>query len=79
VVANTQGANARLSEETFRTLVLWSLLPAFLAVVVLAMGARDVAIPGLGGPSGPRVRIRGLGKGFAAFAACSVVFELGNS
>jgi MFS family permease len=79
VVANTQGADARLSEETFRTLVLWSLLPAFLAVVVLAMGARDVAIPGLGGPSGPRVRIRGLGKGFAAFAACSVVFELGNS
>ncbi|HIN51478.1 MAG TPA: MFS transporter [Gemmatimonadetes bacterium] len=79
VVANTQGADARLSEGTFRTLVLWSLLPAFLAVVVLAMGARDVAIPGLGGPSGPRVRIRGLGKGFAAFAACSVVFELGNS
>ena len=79
VVANTQGADARLSEETFRTLVLWSLLPAFLAIVVLAMGARDVAIPGDGAPAGPRIRIRGLGKGFAAFAACSVVFELGNS
>ncbi|MCH2469793.1 MAG: MFS transporter [Gemmatimonadetes bacterium] len=79
VVANTQGANARLSEETFRTLVLWSLLPAFLAIVVLAMGARDVAIHGDGAPTGPHIRIRGLGKGFAAFAACSVVFELGNS
>lgn len=80
VVANAQGADARLSEETFRTLVLWSLVPAFLAVVVLAAGARDVFVPiREGAAAGPRTRIRGLGKGFAAFAACSAVFELGNS
>ena len=28
---------------------------------------------------GPRLRLRGLGRGFAAFVTCSVVFELGNS
>ncbi len=79
VVANSQGADTMLSEGTFRTLVLWSLVPAFVAVVILAVGARDVALPRESVPAGPRIRIRGLGSGFGAFAACSVLFELGNS
>ena len=95
VVRQVQGDGALLQAETFRNLVLWSLLPAFLGVAVLAVGARDVRAKGVGRGNGdkgrdgepgagaaasrPRLRLRGLGRGFAAFVACSVIFELGNS
>ena len=95
VVRQVQGGGALLEAETFRSLVVWSLLPAFLGVAVLAIGARDVGSwrdgrgnggggrdgdPGSGAGAGrPRLRLRGLGRGFAAFVACSVIFELGNS
>ena len=78
VVASVQGGGALLAEEAFRSLVLWSLLPAFAGVVVLAAVARDVAPTGPG-QEPPRVRFRGLGRGFGAFVVASVVFELGNS
>ena len=55
VVANTQGASTMLSEGTFRTLVLWSLVPAFLAVVLLAVCARDVPVSRAGAPLAPRI------------------------
>ena len=42
VVQQVQGGGALLEAETFRSLVTWSLVPAFLGVVVLAVGARDV-------------------------------------
>ena len=108
VVQQVQGGGALLEAGTFRNLVLWSLVPAFLGVVVLAMGARDVrakdADEGAGddpparagegdsdddraagrrgsrvGATRPRPSLRGLGRGFAAFVVCSVIFELGNS
>ena len=95
VVRQVQGGGALLEAETFRNLVLWSLVPAFLGVAVLAVGARDPAAKGGGrgnGPGGrnspsapggnarrPGLRLRGLGRGFVAFVACSVIFELGNS
>ena len=89
VVGRVQGGGAVLEAETFRSLVAWSVLPALLGVAVLAVGARDVAPGGGRGRGGEpvstaaagrfRLRLRGLGRGFAAFVACSVVFELGNS
>ena len=96
VVQQVQGGGALLEAETFRSLVMWSLVPAFLGVVVLAVGARDVKgrkrtgrapeAEGTRGGSGsragagrPHPRLRGLGRGFAAFVVCSVIFELGNS
>lgn len=95
VVGQVQGGGALLEAETFRNLVLWSLVPAFLGVAVLAVGARDVRRKPAGRSNGyrgrdgasqpgadsdrPRLRLRGLGRGFAAFVACSVIFELGNS
>ena len=96
VVQQVQGGGALLEAETFRKLVLWSLLPAFLGVAVLAAGARDVKVDGSDGrgnggkgqdgnpgaapaASRPRLRLRGLGRGFGAFVACSVIFEFGNS
>ena len=88
VVRQVQGGGALLEAETFRSLVVWSLLPALLGVVVLAVGARDVGareVEAMGDPGGrdgvppPRPGLRGLGRGFAAFVVCSVIFELGNS
>lgn len=78
VVGRVQGDAALLGAETFRTLVWWSLPPAVLGVVLLAVLARDVPIPD-GGSRRPRIRLRGLGAGFGWFVACSVVFEAGNS
>ena len=78
VVHATQGGALTLEAETFHRLVLWSLLPAFLAVATLAVGARDVAVRA-GGPAGPRLGFRGLGRGFTAFVIASGVFQLGNS
>jgi MFS family permease len=45
VIHRLQGAGTLLDAATFRTLVRWSLLPAFLGVVLLAVGARDVHAP----------------------------------
>lgn len=84
LVAELQGGQLLLANETFRTLVLWSLVPAVLAVVVLAVGATDISADGLVAmgdsrrPSG-RIRLRGLGRPFGWFVVCSVLFELGNS
>ena len=96
VVQRVQGGGALLEAETFRSLVLWSLVPAFLGVVVLVVGARDVGVGRRGGRRNggesrgsadskragtgrPRLGLRGLGRGFAAFVVCSVIFEFGNS
>lgn len=79
VVAHTQGGSGRLlEEETFRHLVLWSLVPAFAGVLLLAASARDVETSARA-PRAPRFRLGGLSGGFTAFVVCSVVFQLGNS
>jgi len=78
VVHRVQGGGLLLTAETFRSLVLWSLAPAFAAVLLLALAATDVTRPSTGGRV-PSLRLRGLGKAFGAFVACSALFELGNS
>ncbi|MCB1057278.1 MAG: MFS transporter, partial [Acidobacteria bacterium] len=45
LVSSIQPHEVELRAATFRTLVLWSLIPAFLAVLALAVGARDVPRP----------------------------------
>lgn len=66
-----------LSKSTFQTVVLISLLPAFLAVFSLAVGARDVAIQGR--RAAPRFSLRGMGKPFIVFLVIASIFTLGNS
>jgi MFS family permease len=78
IVNATQGDAVLLEGATFHRLVLWSLVPAFLAVLILAAGAKDVPIPE-DEARGPRLTFRALGKGFGAFVAASAVFQLGNS
>ena len=62
VVQQVQGGGALLEAETFRSLVLWSVVPALLGVVVLVVGARDV---GMGRSGGRGNGGRGRGDGGA--------------
>ncbi len=79
IVAYDQGGGLRLEAATFRTLVAWSVAPAVLAVVVLALGAEDVPV-GAGPPSRrPSLTLKGLGRDFGMFLAVSTAFQLGNS
>jgi len=66
-----------LSRSTFQTVVLISLLPAFLAVLSLAIGAKDVAVKGQ--RAAPRFSLRGMGKPFIIFLVIVSIFTLGNS
>jgi MFS family permease len=66
-----------LTGSTFRLLVLISLVPAFLAVVTLAVGAQDVPVQET--RERPRISFRGLGRRFALFMLIVGVFDLGNS
>jgi MFS family permease len=66
-----------LGRSTFRTVVLISLLPAFLAVLSLAIGARDVPVKGV--RERPRISFRGLGRRFGLFLLIVGLFDLGNS
>ena len=83
VVRATQGGDLLLESSTFRRLVLWSLTPAFLAVLILALGARDVPVAAGGGRGGsgrrPKIKLLGMDRTFVGFVVCSAIFALGNS
>jgi MFS family permease len=66
-----------LDRPLFQTVVLWSLLPAAAAVLVLALGARDVspARPG----ARPRLTFAGLDRPFRFYLTIAAIFALGNS
>lgn len=66
-----------LSKSTFQTVVLISLLPAFLAVLSLAFGAQDVAVKGQ--RAAPKFSLRNMGRPFIAFLVVVGLFTLGNS
>jgi MFS family permease len=76
VVVYVQGNASELGRETFRTLVLVSLVPAFLAVLTVALGVKE----GRKGAAAdaPRIGFRGLGRRFAVFLAIVGLFDLGN-
>jgi MFS family permease len=66
-----------LSKATFQTIVLISLLPAFLAVLSLAVGAKDVPVTGQ--RAAPKFSLRSMGRPFIAFLVIVSIFTLGNS
>ena len=82
VVSAIQGRSPTLGDHTFRILVLASLVPAALAVLVLALGAVDTgarAKPAAAHPpTVPRLRLRNLGSRFMVFLGISAIFDLGN-
>jgi MFS family permease len=77
VVWRLQARETVLAAATFRTVALLSLVPALLAVLALALGARDVPMTAQG--VAPRFAWRSLGKPFMVFMIIVSLFDLGNS
>jgi MFS family permease len=77
VVWAAQSASVDLDRRTFQVVVLASLVPAALAVVSLAVGARDVSVTAK--RERPTVTFRGLGRPFLVFLLIVGLFDLGNS
>jgi len=77
VVWLTQKNDLLLSRATFQTIVLVSLIPAILAVLTLAFGAKDVAVKGK--REAPRISLKSMGKPFSIFLVIVSLFTLGNS
>ncbi len=73
----TQKNTLALSKPTFQTIVLISLLPAFLAVLALVLGAKDVPVKGQ--RAAPKFSLHGMGKPFSIFLVIVSIFTLGNS
>jgi len=77
VVWSSQTTSLGLAETSFRTVVLVSLIPAVLAVLSLALGARDVPVTKQ--RAAPKFAFRSLGKPFMIFMLIVGLFDLGNS
>ena len=77
LVWSSQSNQVTLSVETFRTVVLISIIPAVLAVLALALGARDVGVKGQ--RAMPKFAFRSLGRPFMIFMIIVGIFDLGNS
>jgi MFS family permease len=72
-----QSTSLDLTRHTFQLVVLVSLLPAVLAVLSLAFGAKDVPVTSQ--RQRPIISFKGLGKPFLVFMLIVGLFELGNS
>lgn len=72
-----QKSSGELLAGTFRIIVLASLLPAFVAVMVLALGVKETAVAGTA--ERPKLGFKALGKNFHYFVIIVGIFELGNS
>jgi len=77
VVWAAQTNQVNLGVKTFRTLVLFSLIPAFLAVLTLALGAKEIEVKRE--RELPKFAFRSLGKPFVIFMLIVAVFDVGNS
>jgi MFS family permease len=77
IVWRIQAAAVDLTRHIFQTVVLVSIIPAVLAVIVLAVGARDVV--GKGRSKTPTLSLAGMDKRFKLFMIVLVLFTLGNS
>lgn len=67
-----------LQQVTFQTVVLLSVVPATLAVLVLAFGARDVPREP-GAAARPSLTLKGFDRRFRGFLLILLLFTLGNS
>ena len=77
IVWAAQSAAVNHGQDTFKIVVLASLIPAALAVLSLAIGAREVSIDSK--RRRPTISFKGLGKPFLVFLVIVGLFDLGNS
>ncbi|HLF26519.1 MAG TPA: MFS transporter [Anaerolineae bacterium] len=77
VVWLLQAGGVQLGADTFRSIVLISLLPAALAVLSLALGVREAPITSR--RAAPKFALRSLGRPFIIFMLIVGIFDLGNS
>lgn len=77
VIWLAQSAALKLGLDTFRLVVLVSLLPAFLSVLSLMVGAKDVPVKTQ--RAAPKFAFKSLGSNFMAFMVIVSIFTLGNS
>jgi hypothetical protein len=77
IVWAAQSAAVNLGLRAFQIVVLASLVPAALAVLSLAIGAKDVPVSTQ--RERPAITFRGLGKPFLIFLLIVGLFDLGNS
>jgi MFS family permease len=78
VVWASQASAAVLTRTTFQKVTLVSIIPAFLGVIVLALGARE-AITSPTAKADRSLKFSGLDRKFWAFLVVMVIFTLGNS
>ncbi len=79
VLRSIEADGGAFDRSAFQRLVLLSLIPAFLAVIVLAIGAREARrVSSAAGDPAPG-KGRRLGREFLLFVGVMVVFTLGNS
>ena len=77
VVWLTAKNSQSLQLKTYQTIVLFSLLPAFLSVLSLILGAKEVKVSGQ--RSAPKFSLKSMGKPFTVFLVIVSLFTLGNS
>ena len=78
IVWRTQAQASLLSLNTFKLIVLVSIVPGVLGVLVLALGAAEIAGPGKGADTG-RLSLRNMDPRFQSFLFVLILFTLGNS
>lgn len=75
----TQAGAAELERHTFQVIVLASIIPAVLAVLVLALGVKEIAVARKEKKDQPSLSWYALAKRFRVFLIVVVIFTLGNS
>ena len=77
VIWSTQAAVETLTRQTFQTIVLLSIIPALLAVFILAFGSREIETDKVS--TSPKLSLSGMDKRFKFFLISFMLFNLGNS
>ncbi|MFH1866111.1 MAG: MFS transporter [Candidatus Eisenbacteria bacterium] len=78
ILLATQRGAVELSRSSFQLIVLASMVPAALAVLVLALGARETKVEGPR-TRPPKLTLAGFDRRFRFFLVVIVLFTLGNS
>lgn len=77
IVWLTQRSSGILTVDTFKLIVLLSLVPAVLAVLSLIIGTKDVKTSNT--HALPKISLKALGKDFMIFMLIVSLFDIGNS